>query len=735
MKIEHFQSMVKKSRGKTNRFGPARQAKPDTSNNPFDRFSSRPKHNVLGRKIKGVQKSLNAAKSKAIQQRQSSLLTEFKKHEANQHNDFIDKRFGEKDIELSDEQKVLKRFERQRMKQIKIRTGSTKSSKFNLNEQDDEEELTHMGQTLGEFDESDDELSASPMDVFKKSPNAPRTKKEIMSEVISKSKYHKVLKQNEKDEQEKLLLDIDDQFDSMRGLMQQISENAVHNDEGEDEDAYDMQARKLLFDSRMKAEERTKTEEETALEELKKLEELEKERVKRMNAPMDDLTEEKDDGMEEPEIDPEFMLESSDDEIELDGEIEQEIDHVVPSIKDETNSGLPYVFKMPEELEDLVFLLENRSVDEKMLVIDRIRKCHHVSLSPFNKQKLQHFTSLLIEYMVKLTQEDSLNELVGIVSVMSQMFSEQPVASIAMVKQQIARIHVGLNCQKFPSTFQLTELAVYQSIFPSTDFDHPVTTAVNSVLSHAIARTPLKSQDDLRLGLIACEVLIGGVEDSGKYFAPVFQFLCSALVKILGIEEPAVISLMKKRYTGLLLWQFDASTVKNSEVIEKTLNCCRSAIDTVKDNICAKEILSPLLSVLKKCPSSDIIQDLMNTIENVSAANVSQRLPVIMKKIVHSIKELEPVFDEDFTPDRANNKSEIKQLKRKLKFEQKGARKELRKDTRFVANEKRKMETVRSAEKEAKYKEILHFLEEQARDTNALSKMGKRAKRAFHAKK
>merc|ERR1712156_332974 len=66
----------------------------------------------------------------------------------NKSNVFIDKRIGEKDTELSAEDKMIARFTAERMKHGK------KKNIFNLGE---EENLTHYGQSISELEQFDDD--------------------------------------------------------------------------------------------------------------------------------------------------------------------------------------------------------------------------------------------------------------------------------------------------------------------------------------------------------------------------------------------------------------------------------------------------------------------------------------------------------------------------------------------------------------------------------------------------
>ena len=58
----------------------------------------------------------------------------------------MDRRFGENDPVMSLEERMLERFTRERQR-------SSKAAMFNL---EDEEELTHYGQSLSKFDDFDD---------------------------------------------------------------------------------------------------------------------------------------------------------------------------------------------------------------------------------------------------------------------------------------------------------------------------------------------------------------------------------------------------------------------------------------------------------------------------------------------------------------------------------------------------------------------------------------------------
>uniref|UniRef100_A0A8B9HJC0 NOP14 nucleolar protein homolog (yeast) n=1 Tax=Astyanax mexicanus TaxID=7994 RepID=A0A8B9HJC0_ASTMX len=114
-------------------------------NNPFEVKINRKKFDVLGQKSKHDVGLPGVSRSKAINKRKNTLLKEFRLK--NKANKFVDRRFGEYDTKMAPEDKILKRFTMERQR------SQTKKDLYNLNE---EEELTHYGQSLAEMEKMTD---------------------------------------------------------------------------------------------------------------------------------------------------------------------------------------------------------------------------------------------------------------------------------------------------------------------------------------------------------------------------------------------------------------------------------------------------------------------------------------------------------------------------------------------------------------------------------------------------
>ncbi|KDN43906.1 Nop14-like protein [Tilletiaria anomala UBC 951] len=239
----------------------------------FDTKLTKPKHEVLGKRsgpstVKGAIGRPAQAKSGGIAAREATLLPELQ----NRHKSgtFVDRRFGENDPSLSLEQRMLERFTHERQRERKSQDsgrpgGRGKESVFNLND-GEEEGLTHYGQSLSTFDDDDDMLGLPsdeegpplqlPEDAETEDAEGkedrPRTKAEIMAEVMLKSKMAKHERQQVKEADDDVRRELDDELDDLRGLLMEVPSalaNGVHASEPM------VKSRKRLLEEEMKARE------------------------------------------------------------------------------------------------------------------------------------------------------------------------------------------------------------------------------------------------------------------------------------------------------------------------------------------------------------------------------------------------------------------------------------------------------------------------------------------------
>lgn len=316
----------------------------------------------------------------------------------------LDRRFGEDDPTMTPEERAAERFARESQKKLR------KESMFNLEDDEEEIELTHKGQSLN-FDEGmnqddfqDDDLEEDDMSDGETSrkrkrfvddhgdmeeyiqnddeeqPGRKKSKHEVMKEVIAKSKFYKHERQKAKEDDDDLRAELDKQlpdlFSVLRGapppppkpepakedLGSMNPERAALLDGTSKKDAdkeYDQQLKQLTFDKRSKPTDRTKTEEEKAEEEAQRLKALEEERLRRMRG--EELSDAEDDAGQDasehesiPDDAKAFGLQQAPNHITTRPElgVEDEDDFVIDDDLVETRSDVSLEFDESEEEEE-----------------------------------------------------------------------------------------------------------------------------------------------------------------------------------------------------------------------------------------------------------------------------------------------------------------------------------------------------------------------------------------------
>ncbi|KAJ4974165.1 hypothetical protein NE237_007339 [Protea cynaroides] len=302
--------------------------------NPFETIWSRRKFDILGKKRKGEEKRVGLARSRGIEKRKGTLLKEYE--QSNKSSVFVDKRIGEQNDALGEFDKAVLRFQRER--QLKLKS---KKSKFNLSDGEEDDSAMEGGGSFSARDDFDDEIlsdddgdadgterkSSIMKQVNAYNPHDPletssmereekkhKSKKEVMEEIISKSKHFKAEKAVQKEEDEQFMERLDKDFTSllqsevllsltqpnkMNALTAHVNKSNSNETTKKDElcatpsketlkqeqpDAYDKLVREMVLDMRARPSDRTKTPEEIAQEERERLERLEDERQKRMLA-------------------------------------------------------------------------------------------------------------------------------------------------------------------------------------------------------------------------------------------------------------------------------------------------------------------------------------------------------------------------------------------------------------------------------------------------------------------
>ncbi|MCJ1272527.1 nucleolar complex protein 14 [Puttea exsequens] len=304
--------------------------------NPFEvKPASRSKYDFASSKVaagrveKGATSRPGVTKGLGEENRRKTLLLEMQKRK--KVGGIMDRRFGESDPTMTPEAKALERFVQERQR------GSKKESLFDL-EDAEEEQLTHFGQSLSfdqparddfvenDINSSEDEgigeeqprkrrkMSDSDVSSNTSVDNDPeagsersKSRKEVMEEVIAKSKLHRYERQQAKEDDDDLRAELDKGLPDIYALMYGSARQPVHllnaempstvsngainpdrmallqgKDRSQADKEYDERLRQMSMDQRAKPTVRTLTNEEKVQKEAERLNELEANRLQRM---------------------------------------------------------------------------------------------------------------------------------------------------------------------------------------------------------------------------------------------------------------------------------------------------------------------------------------------------------------------------------------------------------------------------------------------------------------------
>ncbi|XP_013110537.2 nucleolar protein 14 homolog [Stomoxys calcitrans] len=255
--------------------------------NPFEVHMNKEKFVILGRTCKHDKGLPGVSRAKAVKKRQETLGQEYLRKDKT--NKFKDRRIGKylSGDQLSEEI-MNARFVADKMERMK----QSKQSRFNLN---DDEILTHRGQTLEEIeqfrdDRSDDDVEdEETLDAeFTEAAHfggdeavAAKDRKTAIEEMIIEQKRRKVEIAKEKDELFDLTEKLDSNYKNLIGLVGKMTKSEMKRQEPDD---YDRLTRELIFEPRGVVADKLLSEEEVAKKEKERLERLENERLRRMRA-------------------------------------------------------------------------------------------------------------------------------------------------------------------------------------------------------------------------------------------------------------------------------------------------------------------------------------------------------------------------------------------------------------------------------------------------------------------
>ncbi|XP_028391277.1 nucleolar protein 14-like [Dendronephthya gigantea] len=815
--------------------------------NPFEVRINKRRYDILGQKVKHDKGNPGISRSRGLKKREKTLLVEYKqRHKA---NTFIDKRFGEYDEQLSLEEKMLKRFATEKQKHHE------KSHLFNL----EDEELTHFGQSLGDIkhfdgpvlsdDEKDDNdykdeyhfggfLKKKSQDIGKDG-NEPRSKKEIMEEVVANAKIKKHERQQAKEEMDTVRQKLDEGLDDIRSLLK-FRADGNEQERKQKADDYDITVREMAFEVKAQASDKLKTEEQLAKMEEERLKKLESDRIRRMkglpreekkptHVSADDLVDcytvdvdnrsmltyeegrmvlpdgyeenlemqENDEQDEDPDDNDKNDDEEEDsyhsDEVDSDIESsdsedsEEETKEVKSAQTDKTHlrtmsndvtktrktsetteDTLPYTFKAPGSYEEFYKLVRERSTSDVVKIVERIQKCNHPKLNPHNKKKMEVFFDILVKYVDDLVfaTTPKLNVVDSLVCHLFDLAQHSPLHTAKTMQNKLKEIQKRF-CElsrkhKVPDLQTVIFLRIVSVLFPTSDFRHGVCTPALIFMAQILSQITVQSTRDALIGLFVCNLVYEFVHSSKRYVPEVINYFIGILYlssektqpagkifppfksrskhrDILKISSDTTISNVSKPVSLHSIFSCDVEEddISRNTALHTCLVLLKRFVTLYSDLVSFPEIFQPVAQHMKNITISKYslaVQELQSEILKSITSHEINRQPLAMQtRRPTPIQMFEPKFDEQYEVKRKRssgnkNINERQKLRYKHKKEFKGALREIRKDSQFLARQQLKEQLQRDAERAQKTKQIQAMLSNQQAEANEFNRK-KRKKR------
>eukprot|EP00127_Corallochytrium_limacisporum_P004279 Clim_evm224s157 gene=Clim_evmTU224s157 len=729
----------------------------------FDIKKSRAKHEVLNRKVRGNVGSIAAARANAIKRRKDTLLPEYRERNKAKHGGFVDKRLGARDGETLDpEAYANEKF---------LRAQNAKNSGRGLAVEEGEgteSTLTHGGKDLSQIDFSAD--AAMFQDDHDDDDGAREAA--LMDQVLTGDsdvqstldaiQQARLEKKLERERTEEKAGEIDKDFDAIRNLLQFRVNEADEvkkkiEDVGANNDEYDMDVRSLRFEPRGRPTDRTKSTEEIEKEKLEHLKELEDARLARATA-ADRSPEHEENHLQRTrkrvggattayqggdDLDDVDMVAAE--SVKQQDEIWYDDDGVLHLKSDEIRNE-----EVVDELEDEDDLVEIDIPDQAELDMELFSTLAGLSAEKgadnsidtkyrSRRQKAEAFINAMLtfgDYCLAVEDESIPSAVPVNMRVLAQVVKPST--------RHAAVTHVIYDLQGLFTIFQTSDdgfvdglakvfvkfgayLHLFQILFSTTDKYHPILEIVINcacLLLHSLQAKQQRIVPKITFSaLFMCDGVIACCRESGKIVPDVLQYLYHTLVAAIEESEENSVKRPGKHATfGLREVMHGKSTITVRDVLSQTLRCTSSYVSSLQSvGSCAYEVAVPFKRALNENTARlELSKTDEERARTLTASKPPTRVPMKFRRKVKALHQLTPLIEHDVSvgvrkeKDRFKNE-EIK-LHRQMRKEMRGVQRELRRDAKFLSQQRLKEQLANDDGRKAKTRQLKSYIESDRRE-------------------
>lgn len=463
------------------------------------------------------------------------------------------------------------------------------------------------------------------------------------------------------------------------------------------------------------------------------------------------------------------ILEESDSEVDEELPKEKEVKKVTNQKREMMEAAkkeIPYTFEVPQDYEAFWALLDDHSPKEVGLILERMITCNHPSLGTNNKEKCDDIFAYLLQTLHVLTDPEGespvpkVSPMIYVDTLIQYLFTITQVSPVNSAKALLQVLEEKYEeCAKskfkrYPMANTFVFLKIAGILFPSSDFVHPVMTPVITFLIHLLGQAKILTRRDVTAALFSAHILLEYLSLSKRFVTELANLLNGLLFMAIEDRQKMHLPLTPPfspvgATASLLVLEKTITEYKESRLTLANINKDEELTDDFKINILCKT--AKLLHQVCKCwsqtpsirtvmiPTGKLLQSLSlnkypecvkKSIEELSTTIRS--LPAQGCALVReeskptSIRMYEPAIEKIIEGVKKHHGTkaylEKQKLLYKLKRERKGARREIQRDTAFLARQQL-IETLQSdAERKRKIGQIMGGLQVQEGEFKKLKK-------------
>lgn len=228
-----------------------------------------------------------------------------------------------------------------------------------------------------------------------------------------------------------------------------------------------------------------------------------------------------------------------------------------------SDKDVPFIFKeCPSTTIELQSVFKDHSIEQRNLVLERIRKCFAVSLDPsINQAKLEQLLICLLRRVEALAEVSAdhvavaMTEMDMLLVHIYELGKTKNMTVSTWAKEKLAEAYsdlmsdddAGYGLSGRWTVGKVMILRAVGRLFPSSDLRHPVSTPLILMLSEAVELKRMCSLKDVGLGILVGTILLEQMVESSRYCGQLVRFLLE-IVKMRYCNEPRGLGQMLQEF-------------------------------------------------------------------------------------------------------------------------------------------------------------------------------------------